>query len=308
MLLNPSHARELFERWGLDFIKHLKASKTKRCRYIVVATEYLTKWVEAHALLDNSAVSTTRFIYEQIITRYGIPLQLTSDRGGHFVNHVIRLLTTEFKIYHSLSSPYYPRANRQAEATNKILVSIIYKSCVVEGEDWEEKLPSTLWAYRTTYKVITAHTPFQLMFRHEAMVPTEFMIPSLKIALENKLGVMESSRERLHNLNKLEETRLLAQWATEVTQNRCKVWHDKHLKLNRFQPGQWVLKYDGRNEIKPGKFKVKWVRPYQIQEVGDNGAIKLWTLDGQEVLETVNGCKLKIYHAPAKSPLVNIKE
>ena len=134
------------------------------------------------------------------------------------------------------------------------------------------------------------------------------MIPSLRIALENKLGDIESLRERLHNLNKLEETWLLAQRATEVTQNRHKAWYDKHLKLNRFQPGQWVLKYDRRNEIKSGKFKVKWVGPYQIWEVGDNGAIKLWMLDGQEVLETVNGCKLKICHALAKLPSVNIKE
>ena len=101
----------------------------------MVATEYLTKWVEARALPDNSAISTTKILYEQIITRYGIPLQLTSDRGGHFVNHVIRVLTTDFKIYYSLLSPYYPRANGQAEATNKILVGVIYKSCTVEGED-----------------------------------------------------------------------------------------------------------------------------------------------------------------------------
>ena len=201
----------------MDFIGPLKASKTRRCRYIVVATEYLTKWVEARALLDNSAVSTTKFIYEKIITRYGIPLQLTSDRGGHFVNHVIRLLTTEFKIYHSLSSPYYPRENGQAEATNKVLVSIIYKSCAVKREDWEEKLPSALWAYRTAYKVTTGHTPFQLMFGQEAVVPMGFMIPNLRIALENKLGDMESLRERVYKLNKLEEKRLLAQWATEVT-------------------------------------------------------------------------------------------
>ncbi len=205
MPLNPSHVQELFERWGLDFIGPLRVSKTRRCRYIVVAMEYLTKWVEARALPDNSTVSTTRFIYEQIITRYWIPLQLTSDRGGRFVNHVIRLLTTEFKICYSLSSPYYPRANRQAKATNKILVSIIYKSCAVKGEDWEEILPSALWAYRIAHKVTTGHTSFQLMFGQEAVVPTEFMIPSLRIALENKLGDMESLRERLHNLNKLEE-------------------------------------------------------------------------------------------------------
>ena len=87
-----------------------------------------------------------------------------------------------------------------------------------------------------------------------------------------------------------------AQWATEVTQNRHRAWHDKHLKLNKFQLGQLVLKYNGRNEIKPGKFRVKWVGPYKIWEVGDNRAMKLWTLDGKEVPNTVNGSKLKIYH------------
>lgn len=113
---------------------------------MVVATEYLTKWVEAWALPDNSAISTAKILYEHIITRYDIPIQLTSDRGGHFVNHVIRLLTTEFVILHSLSSPYYRRANGQAEATNKILVAMIYKSRRVEQIGWEEKLPLALWA------------------------------------------------------------------------------------------------------------------------------------------------------------------
>ena len=119
---------------------------------------------------------------------------------------------------------------------NKILVAIIYKSCAVEGADWKEKLPSALWAYCTAYKVTKGHTPFQLMFGHETVVLAEFMIPSLRIALENKLGDMESLRERLHNLNKLEKW-LLEQWATKVTQNRCKAWHDKHLKPNKFKLG-----------------------------------------------------------------------
>lgn len=60
--LNPLHAQEHFERWGLDFVEPLKVSKTRRCRYIVVATKYLTKWVEARTLPNNSAVSTTKFI------------------------------------------------------------------------------------------------------------------------------------------------------------------------------------------------------------------------------------------------------
>ena len=107
---------------------------------------------------------------------------------------------------------------------------------------------------------------------------TKFMV--LSLSLRNKFGDTESLREEWGNLNKPEERRLQAQWSTEVIQNRRKAWHDTHLKMNMFQPGQWMLKYDGRNEIKWGKLKVKWVEPYQIREVENNGAIKLWSLDG----------------------------
>jgi hypothetical protein len=64
MPLFPSQPQELFERWGLDFVGPLPTSKTHRCKYIVVATEYLTKWIEVRALPDNTALSTARFLYE----------------------------------------------------------------------------------------------------------------------------------------------------------------------------------------------------------------------------------------------------
>ena len=79
------------------------------------------------------------------------------------------------------------------------------------------------------------------MYGQEAIVPTEVMKLSLRIAIENKLGDMESLRERLYNLNKLDAWRLQAQWATKVLQCRRKVWHDKHLKLIKFQLGQLVM-------------------------------------------------------------------
>lgn len=86
MPLFPSQPQELFERWGMDFVGPLPVSSKHRCRYIVVATNYLTKSVEVRALRDNTAFSIARFLYEQIVTRFSIPLQLTSDRGVDFSN------------------------------------------------------------------------------------------------------------------------------------------------------------------------------------------------------------------------------
>lgn len=175
-------------------------------------------------------------------------------------------------------------------------MSLKYKSCGVEKDDWEERLPSVLWVYQTTYKVTIGQTPFQLMYGQEAMVPVEFMVSSLWITIDNQLGDMESLRERLYALNKLDEWRMMAQWVTETAQQRWKVWHDKHLWRMKFTSGQLVLKFNGRNEIKPGKFKVRWLGPFKVCEVNTNGVIKLWMLDGEEIPDAINGSKLKIYH------------
>lgn len=56
-----------------------------------------------------------------------------------------------------------------------VLVSVIHKSCNIEEANWEDKLPIVLWAYHTTYKVMTGHTPFQLTYDQEAIVSAEYM-------------------------------------------------------------------------------------------------------------------------------------
>lgn len=138
------------------------------------------------------------------------------------------------------------------------------------------------------------------MYGQEVVVLAEFMVPSLRIAIENRLGDMESLRERIYVLNKLDEKRMMAQCDIKAAKQRRKMWHDKHLKRMRLAPRQLVLKYNGRNEIKPNKFKVRWLGPYKVREVVENGSIKLWTLDGREVPDSVNGLKLKPYHEQAE--------
>ena len=75
---------------GLDFVGPFSppARRTGN-RYILAATDYCTKWVEARALKDNSAKSVARFLYEAIMTRYGCPVELVTDQGGHFINAVV---------------------------------------------------------------------------------------------------------------------------------------------------------------------------------------------------------------------------
>lgn len=77
---------------------------------------------------------------------------------------------------------------------------------------------SGTWVYRATYKVTMAHTPFQLMYDQEVVVPVEYIVPSLQIAVDNRLGDEESLNACLMNLTRLDERRMMAQWATKVAQ------------------------------------------------------------------------------------------
>ena len=92
---------EPFQKWGMDFVGPIKPmAKQTRNRYILVATDYCTKWVEAVALRDNKASSVAKFLYKNIMTRFGCPIELISDQGGHFLNKVIKKLTSLHLIIH----------------------------------------------------------------------------------------------------------------------------------------------------------------------------------------------------------------
>jgi hypothetical protein len=108
-------AYEPFMKWGLNFtgaIKH--TTKTIGNQYIIVAINYMTKWVEARALRDYIAKNTIKFIYENIITRLGCPTHFINDQGSHFINKIIEILMAKFMIVHHKSTTYYPQGIGQA--------------------------------------------------------------------------------------------------------------------------------------------------------------------------------------------------
>ena len=163
MPLRPMMSTRAFAKWGIDFVGPIKPpARGTHAEYIIVATDYLTKWVEAKATVKNDARTTARFLYEYVFTRYGLPIELVSDQGKHFINEVIEYLLAEFMVIHRRSAPYHPQANGQAESTNKILCTALTKIVKGSRSDWEKKLHNVLWAYRTAYKTTIGTTPFNL--------------------------------------------------------------------------------------------------------------------------------------------------
>ena len=118
-----------------------------------------------------------------------------SDRGTHFLNEVIENLLDEFMIIHRKSTPYHPQANGQAEATNKTLCTVLTKIVSDARTDWDQKLHAALWAYRVAYKPKLHTTPFNLVFGLNAILPIEFLLPTLRIAKQLEWTVVRESRQ-----------------------------------------------------------------------------------------------------------------
>ena len=164
--------------------------------YIVVATEYLTKWAEAKAVTTNTAAHATTFMYENIIYEFGCPNILVSDRGTHFLNDLIKKMTGRFQIDHRKTTPHHPQTNGQTERVKGILISILRKTDIDSKRDWDIKLTAALWTYRTTFKV-TIH----------ATLPINFEVESLRVAVDTRLNDSQSLKNRLVDLEELDEKR-----------------------------------------------------------------------------------------------------
>ena len=149
----PELPRDPFQKWGLDFVgPFVPATARTGNKYIFGAIDYCTKWVEANALRENTTAVTTKFFYEHIWCWFSCPIELVSDQGSHFLNSVVQELTQHYAIIHKKSMPYYPQANGLAKSTNKTLQNILKKIVNENRTDWDTKLYSALWAYRTSYK------------------------------------------------------------------------------------------------------------------------------------------------------------
>jgi hypothetical protein len=120
-----------------------------------------------------------------------------SDQGTHFINDVVRGLTQHYAVVHRRSTVYYLQGNGLAESTNKAVQTILRKIVEANRTNWDRKLHSALWAYRTSYKTSIRSTPFRMAFSLEAIMLSEFIVPSLQIQLEHKLNESESEHPRV---------------------------------------------------------------------------------------------------------------
>ena len=108
---------QLFDVWGIDFMGLFPPSVGNL--YILLAVDYVSKWVEAAACPKNDANTVVGFLQKNILSIFGAPRTIISDRGSHFANKVFDRLMSRYGIKHIMSLAYHPQTNGQAEISNR---------------------------------------------------------------------------------------------------------------------------------------------------------------------------------------------
>jgi hypothetical protein len=214
---------------------------------------------------DNTEKTATLFIFNHIITRFGVPQAIITNHGSHFHNFMMSELTEKLGLLHENSTPYYPQANGQVEAINKILTTMLRRMVGIHKSNWHMMLFSALWVYWKSVKSATGFTPFQLLYGIEAILSNECEIPSLKLVVE-LLPNTSAKEESLLYLMQLDETHRDVALVIE-TQKKCvKAQYDKHVKPRVFSEGDLVLLYEKDHDLLgAGKFEPMWRGPYIVK-------------------------------------------
>nr|GEX85758.1 hypothetical protein [Tanacetum cinerariifolium] len=156
---NSIQVYEIFDVWGIDFMGSFPSSKGNK--HILVAVDYLSKWVEVKALPTNDARVVVKFL-KSLFSRFGTPKAIISDRGTYFCNDQFARIMSKYGVTHRLSTAYHPQTSGQVEVTNRGLKQILERKVGENRALWSDKLEDALWAFRTTFKTSIGCTPYRL--------------------------------------------------------------------------------------------------------------------------------------------------
>ena len=251
-----------FDRIGIDFMGPFPSTDNGH-RYILVITDYCTRWTEAFATKDMKAETVAKILIEEIICRYSAPRQILSDQGRNFLSQVVKEVCNYFRINKINTSAYHPATNGLCERFNGTLCKMLSVYVNDEQTNWDIYLPIVLFAYRVSEQKSAKESPFKLLFGREARLPADIDKWTTNQSFLEKID--QVWKEAKINIEKMQET-------------SAKIYNSKYIN----EPAQIKIGDQIRlhNPVtKPGlKTKLRkdlWKGPFTVVNTNNLGNVQL---------------------------------
>ncbi|GKE21899.1 reverse transcriptase domain-containing protein [Tanacetum coccineum] len=234
-----------------------------RKKYILVAVDYLSKWVEEKALPTNDARVVCRFL-KSLFSHFGTPRVIISGRSTHFCNEQFAKVILKYRVTHRLYTAYHPQTSGQVEVSNCGLKRILERTVGENRASWSNKLDDALWAFRTVFKTPIECTPYKLVYGKACHLPIELEHKAYWALKHCNFDLKTVGDHRKVQMNELNELRDQAYENSLIYKEKTKKIHDSKIKNRVFNVGDRVLLFNSRLKIFSGKLKTRWTGPFTV--------------------------------------------
>ncbi|GJS98197.1 reverse transcriptase domain-containing protein [Tanacetum coccineum] len=201
--LNPITPSWPFYKWGIDITGPFP-ERPGKVKFLIVVMDYFTKWIEAKPVATITGNQVKKFVWENIVCRFGLPGEIISDNGKQFRDNPFKDWCEKLCIQQHFSSVKHPQTNGLVERANQSLGEGIKARMGKENKNWMEEISHVLWAHRTMVKSSNGDTPFSLTYETEAVIPAEIEMPTFRTG---EVDVTKNDEALKINLELLEEKR-----------------------------------------------------------------------------------------------------
>ena len=249
------------ERVALDILGPLPETYNGN-RYILVISDYFTRWVEAFGMPDQEASTFADCLVQGFVSRFGVPSQIHSDQGAQFESNLFQALCRILGIEKTRTTPYHPQSDGLVERFNRTLEDMLSKVTETNHKNWDDCLPLVMMAYRSSIHETTGESPVRMMLGRDIQLPVHLMlgkgIPETQSVVSG-VDYVKELRENLHKIHNISREKLLK---SSDSQRKA---YDFRKYFKSYAVGDTVyLHSSARKQGTSSKFHLPWTGPFLV--------------------------------------------
>ena len=255
--LMPIPVSRPFQHVHTDIVGPLPTSEDGN-KYILTLVDAMTRYVEAIALPDQTAIRIAKAIFENVYCRWGAVEVLISDRGTNFLSQIIQELCRFMGTRKAQTSSLHPSGNGMVERFNQTLCNILARLTAEKPHRWDQFLAPALFAVRSAVNESTGYSPLFLLTGREPSMPWETILPNLDHPSPSVRQFIKDMFERVETARELAKDRNIE------AQGKMKKYYDSKSTFKDYQVGDKVWIYSPATKVPGRKLKFYYIGPFYL--------------------------------------------